>query len=1114
MHGYGGGTIQELVRFWYYALGFCSLATMLFYSNNKRKGFNLSPTQVLANYEAIKSVEIESKGSMQRRRLDKVSSSYGSGSGSSGIGKRNKEPGLSREEERLLRFRPGWGWTVSADAFGNFCNQAYGGVNVVQIFCDMGYRNGYFRAVYQKPKLPAASAKALAEIVRHWERYGHHTDDWNSPIDELRADSGGFTSEATGEVCGDFRIRQRFSVPDTQAQNPIEAHIKQLFRRITMMFAAAPHLPRCMWVYAVEHGIQCLNMAVAAVEDVPSVESFRNEKVDFWAHPMLPFGQPVEVFIPEDNRAWKFGDRSFTGFYVGTPEAYKQGIFVLHPVTGKVRITRDYLILPPESRNEWPLYRAKGAAGNTFIPTKLPAGTELFDLPEAQAMGGDPTSLPPDYTDAPDAPSFQDDILQEEAPAIDQFKTPARIVATEDAEEEVVSAGLIPVERSEPQVLTYDTSDVVPVQLQMEHIFISSMTNTGQPREGTSLNYLLQPEEVEDEVDEEARRIEVVHACLRVRIRELKVERGKETVTDKLNKIRDLTRAKRTKGAKQRSADNPTMSTALRGEYRQLVVDAIDAELTQYIETYEAIRIFTQEEKSAMTMEQLKKALSSHFEITYKRDKSTGEMVRVKARLCIHGNEVEKYDFEDVKSPTARTASLKIVLALLAKQHRGKRFVGRTWDITGAFLRTKIADRNKVKQEKNPEFQAPEPILLRLPDGRVGELQSYVYGLKQASLEFRDSVDELLRQHGYMATSDPCIYVKDEGDDKVVISSHVDDFLAISTSDKMLDDLGRVLAKKYGVGITGNGGDTLEYMGLAIHQEADGVFVSQPAYYKKLWKEYAADFDMTEEDLEKPLPRYPMHATSTPHEGDDRPINSTWYKGIIGALNYLALMTRPDMSFALSVLASRCQSPTKGDFRKAKHLFKFAMGTAHMGVQFRSDDDFQLYVWADASYASREDARSQNGYCMSLGASNAAFYCKSSKQHLVTLSSTEAEYVAMFHAATEVVFLRRLVQQLGFVQQPVTVFQDNESAIRWAHGQENFHRAKHLHVKYHYVRELVRERVMNVEYLSTKEMIADVLTKPLVSDQFQYLASKLLGVFSFNKRTATSGDFVGVSVAN
>ena len=162
-------------------------------------------------------------------------------------------------------------------------------------------------------------------------------------------------------------------------------------------------------------------------------------------------------------------------------------------------------------------------------------------------------------------------------------------------------------------------------------------------------------------------------------------------------------------------------------------------------------------------------------------------------------------------------------------------------------------------------------------------------------------------------------------------------------------------------------------------------------------------------------------------EGDDDEISSTKYRGIIGALNHLALMTRPDISFALSVLASKCRCPTYGDLRRVKHLFRFVIATKHIGLNFKRDGDFQLYVFADASYASREETRSQSGYAFMLGLDNAAFYVKSTKQQLVTLSSTEAEYVAMFHSVTEAVFLKRLLEQLGFEQEPIPVFQDNTS---------------------------------------------------------------------------------------
>ena len=113
----------------------------------------------------------------------------------------------------------------------------------------------------------------------------------------------------------------------------------------------------------------------------------------------------------------------------------------------------------------------------------------------------------------------------------------------------------------------------------------------------------------------------------------------------------------------------------------------------------------------------------------------------------------------------------------------------------------------------------------------------------------------------------------------------------------------------------------------------------------KLWKEYADDFDLVEASfLKTNAPRYPMHANQDPLPRDDEAIDSTRYKGVIGALNHLALMTRPDISFSLSVLASKCNSPTRGDVRRVKHLFRFVMGTRHLGLNFKRDSDFQLHV--------------------------------------------------------------------------------------------------------------------------------------------------------------------------
>ena len=1116
------------------------MKTLLYYATHKHKGFVLTPEQVKKHYANIKDVSTELKAKMQRRPVDQLRPMAMAG------------PGMSRTEERSLRFPRSWGATIAADSTGGFSPKAYGGITTVYLFLDLARASGYFYAVYYTDGIKNAAAKATSSMGTHWDRFGNFNQDWSAT---LRADSGSFTSAATEEVCEGFRWNQLFSVPNTQAQNPIEAHIKQLFIKVTMFYARAPWVPRFLWVFAIQYAILCLNLAIHPDETEPSWESFRKEQYDWWSHPMMGWGDYVEVFIPLDDREWKFGARSFTGLFMGTAVGFKQAILVFNLSTGKMRVTRDYRILPSSEIPQGPLYVGNAKAGaNVFVPTAPKDGETVVDLPDTHLVGGDPTVMP--IMDSPE-PSFLEEVtedsvpttaLESEAAVLQEVHTPT--VAP------LVTPSLLPAADENPNA--YDMKDVEPTALVMEYVALSSMDEDGNLLPGASMAYTLSSrdpvndkleevyaEDVDDDCDsdcdEETKPATKPKASGR-EVRLLSLEDGRfavikrddkvqpevsskfssdeKSAKDKLQQRIHTMQAIRVNSArgtdrgapnskrarKIRKDDNPTLHAALSGPYKQLVREAVVAELTQYTETYEALEIFDDAKVATLTVDELANAITSHFEITYKRDKDTHALERVKARLCIHGNETSKYDFDDVKSPTARTASMKLVMAILAKRTAdGRAFHARTWDVTGAFLQTKISERTWAKRNKDPLFEEPSPMLLRLPDGRIGSLSSYVYGLKQASLEFRNSVDELLRASGYMSTADPCIYVKDVGKDKIIITCHVDDFLAVSTSKALLDEFGAVLSNKFGQDITVHSGDKLQYMGMVIQVCKNGdVFVSQPAYYMKLWKEYADDFDLVEASfLKTNAPRYPMHANQDPLPRDDEAIDSTWYKGVIGALNHLALMTRPDISFSLSVLASKCNSPTRGDVRRVKHLFRFVMGTRHLGLNFKRDSDFQLHVWADASYASREETRSQTGYCFSLGADNATIYAKSTKQHLVTLSSTESEYVAMFHSCTEVVFLKRLLQQLGFDQDPITIYQDNQSTIHWAEGKENFHRVKHLDVKYHYVRELLKQHVIAIEYLVTTEMIADVLTKALVNDQFQYLAAGLLGIYSFDERIKT-----------
>lgn len=116
----------------------------------------------------------------------------------------------------------------------------------------------------------------------------------------------------------------------------------------------------------------------------------------------------------------------------------------------------------------------------------------------------------------------------------------------------------------------------------------------------------------------------------------------------------------------------------------------------------------------------------------------------------------------------------------------------------------------------------------------------------------------------------------------------------------------------------------------------------------------------------------------------------------------------------------------------------------------------------------------------------------SQKQSTAALSTAEAEYIALSSATQEVVWLQQLLTDIGVdCTKPVTVWEDNQAAIGLTRNPIEHKRTKHIDIKYHFVREHVMIGSLFVKYCNTKEMLADILTKPLPKGQFEYLRSKL-----------------------
>ena len=211
----------------------------------------------------------------------------------------------------------------------------------------------------------------------------------------------------------------------------------------------------------------------------------------------------------------------------------------------------------------------------------------------------------------------------------------------------------------------------------------------------------------------------------------------------------------------------------------------------------------------------------------------------------------------------------------------------------------------------------------------------------------------------------------------------------------------------------------------------------------------------------------------------------------VAKLLYLTKRIRPDMLAANSFLASRVHAPTEDDWNKLDRLLRYLNSTKSMGIALSADHDLSVLAYVDASYGVHWDAKSQTGLSISLG--KGPIFAKSTKQKLVSKSSTEAELIGLSDSFSQAIWTREFLIEQGYDISPATVFQDNKSTIVMAEkGRSTSERTRHIHIRFYFIKDRIDNKELKIEYLPTKLMIADILTKPLQGELFQKLRKELL----------------------
>lgn len=381
-----------------------------------------------------------------------------------------------------------------------------------------------------------------------------------------------------------------------------------------------------------------------------------------------------------------------------------------------------------------------------------------------------------------------------------------------------------------------------------------------------------------------------------------------------------------------------------------------------------------------------------------------------------------------------------------------------------------------------------EEIFMEQPDAytdgtqRVCKLNKAIYGLKQASRQWNQKLDEALKKRGFRKSiADPCIYFSN--DLSIIIAIYVDDFLIFY---RHINDLNQTKDFLHSVFKMKDLGEARSCLGMKIHQHNDGIDIDQSTYIEDILKR----FGMQDcKPMGTPSDTSQKLSANMVNEENDL-TGKIAYREAVGSLIHLANCTRPDIAFAVNNVSRFNAKHGTEHWGAVKRIFRYLKGTINLKLRFRNDNIGQLYAFCDSDWASDPDKRrSCSGFTVQMA--NAAISWHSHLQEIVALSSTEAEYIALSECVKQVLWLRKLTNELNPTHDATIIRMDNESSIKLSKNDAFSARSKHIDVRYHHTRELIDRNVIMIEFVATAKNTADLLTKAVPKCKTDFCTAKM-----------------------
>lgn len=540
--------------------------------------------------------------------------------------------------------------------------------------------------------------------------------------------------------------------------------------------------------------------------------------------------------------------------------------------------------------------------------------------------------------------------------------------------------------------------------------------------------------------------------------------------------------------ARANAEDTPRWHKAMRSEDREGFIEAMKVEMEQLLKMDAFVKVPRQK-----ALDEGKTIIDSTWAFRRKRFPD-GSLKKLKARLCVRGNQMTDLNPFDTYSPVVAWSTIRLLLVLSIILDLKTVQV----DYTNAFVQAKASPGTYIEMPRMFEEK-----------GYIYELRRNLYGQRDAPIKFFEHLVDGLEQRGFkQSLNDRCLFMSKN----VIVLTYVDDCIFFSKKEshimQLIDDLRNPKNKQH-IPFSLNVESNYEgFLGIDINpsKHVEGALeLLQTGLIDRILAALNLDHANVSEREE------PAVAISLGKDENGPPRSEDWsYPSVIGMMLYLASNSRPDIAFAVHQCARFSHCPRSSHEKAVKHIARYLKRTRDKGLVLKPNETLSMEMYADADFAGLWNAedpgdpvsvKSRTGYIVTL--SGVPVLWSSKLQTEIATSTMHAEYIALSSGMRELLPVSNVFDDVcknlnihrDDSAKILKAYEDNEGAQKLASSpiMRVTPHSKHFAIKYHWFREKLDEYKIQILRVATDQQKADIFTKGLVGKEFKYKRFLLMG---------------------